>query len=329
MYRHDAKELFVSYASRCPDKPWLMELVLQLSHRDDFGVRDVLIQCATEYLPESLIRSLIGRLQNQADSASDEFQRRHWLMLVASLARQVKDAALFEQTRIATWGSVSAAACTDIARVHLECGNAERARSWLARIPEQETFQRDERDRLLLEIHRRLGDRQQQAEVAWRIFRRHRCNDSLQELLSVIGEDQRDTMIAGEVRLILAREALSLPDAAFLAEIGRLSDTESYLLDRSDQLDGDMYWSLLPLAELLETDRRALAASVLYRALLDSILRRAKTNTYPHGVSYLKKLDRLAAAVDAWGRWESHGVYKARLRQQHGRKKSFWSKYAP
>lgn len=45
---------------------------------------------------------------------------------------------------------------------------------------------------------------------------------------------------------------------------------------------------------------RFLRASVVYRALLESILARAQTRYYHHGVRYLKKLHMLSAAIEDW-----------------------------
>lgn len=327
VYRFDAKELFVDFARRCVDKERLAKLVFKLSRKDNYGVRDVLIGCAAEYLPEPNIRTLIANFQKEAGKADDEFEKRHWYYLVESLARQIKDAQLFEKTRIASWGEPPTAACVDIARVYLESGDPPTALTWLERIPVEETFQAGERDHLLLEVLGQLGETQKQAEVAWRIFRRSRSTKSLQDLLSVIGEQQREAVISGEVQAILGAEKLVLSDAAFLMEFDRMDEGEKYLIERAEQLNGDFYGSLLPLAETMETVQRPLAASVVYRALLDSILRRAQTKTYPHGVRYLKKLDRLAGSVTDWGGQGSHDTYLQHLRQTHGRKYSFWSKY--
>lgn len=327
VYRFDAKALFVGYARRCPDKEWLGNLVLRLNRDDDYGVRDALIDCAVEYLPEPSIRNLIIRLQDAADQEKDEYEKRRRLHLIESLARQIGDAALFEKTRIAAWGKLSTAACVDIAQVYLESGDARTALSWLEKISADDTFQAHERDRLLLEIFGQLGEAQNQSEVAWRIFRRHRCKDSLEALLSVIGAEQRESVTEGEVKSILANQSLSLSDAAFLVDIERMEEAEHYLFERSKQLNGDFYGNLLPLAEAMETDARHFAATVIYRALLDSILRRGQTKTYPHGVRYLKKLDRLAKSISDWGDQRDHDVYLQQLRQSHGRKSSFWSQY--
>lgn len=143
----------------------------------------------------------------------------------------------------------------------------------------------------------------------------------------MVGQDQGEAVIAGEVTAILDDNSLSLTDAAFLVEIERLDAADAYLLDRRDKLNGDFYGSLLPLAEPMEAAGRLLAATVLYRALLDSILRRAQTKTYGHGARYLQKLDRLAKSVSDWRNIEPHSAYLEDLRRKHGRKTSFWSRY--
>lgn len=327
VFRFDAKELFVDYARRCTDKKRLAALVLKLNRKDDYGVRDTLIDCAAEYLPEPDIRMMISTIQAAADKEGDEHRKRHWLYMIEALARQIKDARLFETTRIASWGKLSTADCVDIAQVHLDSGDALTALSWIQRVPENETFQACERDRLMLDILGRLGNTEKQADVAWRIFRRHRSERSLQELLTVIGAECRESVIAGETARILGEKALSLSDAAFLVKLGRTDEAEKYLIDRADKLNGDFYGSLLPLAEAMEAEHRPLVASALYRALLDSILRRGQTKTYPHGVRYLKKLDRLANSITDWGSLSDHATYTQQIRRTHGRKSSFWSRY--
>ncbi|KAF0216745.1 MAG: hypothetical protein FD174_3568 [Geobacteraceae bacterium] len=327
VFRHDARELFVSYASCCADKEWLGDLVFRVIQSDDYGVRDALIDCAQEYLTEPVMRIMVARLQERAGRESDEYGKRHWLHSVESLARQLKDAPLFEQTRLASWGSLSTAACMDIARVYLECGNELIALAWLEKIPESDSFLAAERDSLLLETLGRTGNTAGQAEVAWRIFRRSRSASSLLLLLDVIGHDKRDGLLAVEISAICEAARFSPVDAAFLVEIDRLEAAETYMLKHTDQLNGDYYSGLLPLAEAMEKNGRFLCASVIYRALLDSILRRAQTKTYSHGVRYLRKLDRMAHSITDWRNVEPHEAYMREIKLNHGRKSSFWSRY--
>jgi len=327
VFRYDAKELFVEYASRCTEKIKVANIILKLNLNDDYGIRDTLVDCAGDCLPEPVIRSMISELQKQADNEKDEYKKRHHLMLIESLAQQIRDAKLFEKTRIASWGKSSTAAFVDIARVYLESGDVETAYSWVKKIPEGETFQTYERDQLLLEIYRKQGDTEKLTDLLYRKFNSHHSTDTLQALLDVIGNDKQDEVIANEVALILESSTLRESDAEFLISIEKIDEAEEYLLKRADQLNGDYYVSLLSLAKAMESEKRNLAASLIYRSLLVSILERGYTKAYPHGIRYLKKLDNLTTAITDWKKFNDHETFKNQIFQSHGRKRSFWSKY--
>ncbi|HBG04514.1 MAG TPA: hypothetical protein DDY22_02915 [Geobacter sp.] len=327
LFRHDARDLFVAYASRCADKEWLGDLVIRVIQCDDYGVRDVLIDCAQDYLTEPVMRVMVERLLELAGEESDEYRKRQWFHNIESLARQLKDAPLFEAARLASWGSLSTAACVDIARVYLECGKELTALAWLEKVPAGDSFMSADRDSLLLEIYGRSGNLAEQIKAAWRIFRRGRSATSLAHLLDVIGQDKKGDVLAGEIGAILEATMFSPADADFLVEMERWEAAETYVMNLADQINGDFYGSLLPLAEAMEQDGRPLCASVVYRALLDSILRRGHTKSYPHGVRYLRKLERLAQAVADWRNIALHNVYLQGIKLNHGRKSSFWSRY--
>jgi hypothetical protein len=327
VFRYDAKELFVDYASRCKDKEKIADIILRVNKKDNYGIRDTLIDCAGECLPEDVIRTMITTLQKWADKEKDEYGKRHHLMLIESLARQVKDAKLFEKTRIASWGKLSTAALIDIARVYLESGDVKTAHSWLKKIPEGETYQAYERDKLLEEIYQKQGDSEKLTELLYQKFRSYHSVDTLQALLEVVGHDKRDNVINDDARQIMKTDRLRESDAEFLIAVGKLDEAEAYLLKRADQLDGNHYGSLLSLAEAMESENRHLITSLIYRSLLISILERGYTKAYPHGIRYLKKLDNLAAAVSDWKEFYHHEAFKNQIYQNHGRKHSFWSKY--
>lgn len=327
IYRYDARDLFVEYASRSQEKEKIADLIVKLNQDDGFGIRDALMDCAIQFLPETVIRTMIKTLQKLGTLEQEEYKKRHSIHLVESLARQVKDAPLFEKTRIDSCGTLSTTAYIDIARVYFESGDAPKALSWIDNIPEKETYQAYERDRLLVEIYKQLKMSEKLAQLLYRMFKSHRSIESLQELLSVIGEHQQEKIIEEEVGAILGQDKLRDSDASFLISVGRLDDAEEYLQARADQLGGSFYSSLIPLAETMEKGSRSLTASIIYRKLLDSILERGYTKAYPHGIRYLKKLDQLEEKITDWRNFKNHEAYKNTLRQSHGRKASFWSKY--
>ncbi|MCB2216996.1 MAG: hypothetical protein KQH59_13080 [Desulfobulbaceae bacterium] len=327
VFRYYAKELFVDYAKRCKEKQKIADIILKVNQKDNYGIRDTLIDCAGECLSESVIRTMIATFQKWADKEKDEYGKRHHLRSIESLARQIKDAKLFERIRIASWGKLSTAALIDIARVYLESGDVETAHSWLKKIPEGETYQAYERDKLLEDIYHKQGDSEKLTELLFQKFRSYHSVDTLRALLDVIGHGKRDDVINDETRQILKIERLRESDAEFLISIGKIDEAEEYLLGRAEQLDGNHYGSLLSLAEAMEAENRHLVTSLIYRSLLISILERGYTKAYPHGIRYLKKLDKLATKVSDWNEFNHHEVFKEQIIDAHGRKRSFWSKY--
>ena len=71
------------------------EIILTLNQKNDYGIRDALFECAGECLPESVIRSMISTLQQNDGSEG----YGNCSSLIESLARQIKDAPLFAETR--------------------------------------------------------------------------------------------------------------------------------------------------------------------------------------------------------------------------------------
>ena len=279
VFQYDAKALFIEFASQCPDKDKVADIILELNDEDDYGVRDILIDCAEEYLPKPILRSMIDTLQKQCDNEKEKYGKRRILRLIESLAKQVKDPKLFEQAQIESWGKMTPAAVLDIARIHFDSGDLQTALSRLLEISD-EPYMSYERDSLLMEIYRQTGDNEKLAELLYQRFHTLHSIESLQELLDVIGNAKRNEVITKEIALIFENKALSTTDAEFLISLKMIDDAEKYLLERAGLLEGDFYSSLLPLADAMESEGRYVVASLIYRSLLLSILKRGYTKAY-------------------------------------------------
>jgi len=327
LYRFRAVRLFSGYAQGCADKEWLSQLILSLNREDNYGIRHLLVDSAKEYLPEKNIRKLINSFQELACKQGDERERGGFLMCVESLARQVKDAPLFEKTRIAAWGKTPVAACLDIAEVYFESGDSDKALHWMEKIPHGERFKAQERDDLLARIYKNIGDFGKLHEVALRNFRRHRSKKALVRLLEVIGSEKRDEVVAGEVDLIMMGIHFSLCDAVFLLDTGRPDQTEKYLLNRVEQVEASDYKSFQRFAIKLEENKLLLGAVVVYRVLLGSILDRRLNSAYSSGARYLRRMETLSRSIDDWRGLDNHQSYFKMLKEKHGRKSSFWSHF--
>lgn len=327
VYRIDACDLFLHYATQCDDKEWVCDLLLQLYEHDEFGVRDSLIATVAQFLPETLLRKLVGEFWLKTGKASGEYRNLHWLIGIEMIARQLKDARLFEKARLSMWPELSTAACSDIAEAYLESGDAGIALKWLEKVSPDDTFKDDERDRLLLKVCSELGNRDRAVETAWRIFRRCRHEETLSILMGVIGDGKREQIIDSEAEEILSSSELHHSDVDFLLVMKRIDEAERYVRERHEQLNGNYYPDLLKWAKQFEANGRTLVTSLIYRALLESILRRRKSTIYSHGVRYLRNLDLLASKVNDWKELPDHLEYKSQLHDEHKRKVSFWARY--
>lgn len=324
-FLYSAAPLFVDYAKRCLDKSWVSERLFQSVQNDRYGVRDVLLDHMIECVPAEIIRSTINQLLGTP--ATDEYELRKQCRYAETLARQLKDAPLFEELREKGWSTLNAAAWIDIARVYLESGEPKIALERLSRIGPDDTFHAYERDRLLAEIYQKTGDKEQLAELLKNNFRKHHSVGVLKELLGVIGQDRRAEMIRTEIEHILQQSELNLTDIEFLLETEHIAEAEEYVLKRSAQLDGDSYTSLQPLAKQFETANHPLVASLIYRVLLSSILDRGYSKAYTYAARYLKNLDALSSKIGDWQSNATHEQFKSALSEKHKRKRSFWAKY--
>lgn len=166
----------------------------------------------------------------------------------------------------------------------------------------------------------------EQSEVAWRIFRRSRCPETLDLLLSTIGEHRRRQVVKKEIEYLMAGKDLEYQDVHFMLHMGEVIKAEEFVLSRSLQLDGSRYNDILPLAETFEQHKRYLTTSILYRSLVDSILERGISKYYHHAIRYMERLNSLMVFVQDWQGFQSHDDYITTLKKLHARKSSFWDK---
>lgn len=327
VYHIFACDSFVRHASQCEDKEWLYDIVLKLYMNDEYGIRDSLIATAGSFLPESYLRRMVEEFWSLGEKETDEFKKYKWFLPIEAIAKQLKDPELFERACRAKWPDLPVAGHLYIAEIYFDSGYPLVALQWLDKVSPDETFQLDERERLVLKVLTDLGEKVRVEDIAWRIFRRSRSEAGLSLLLDVIGESERESVIENEIAEIFRSSELNYIAVEFMMEMERFDDAERYITERSDQVNGDYYYQLLPWAKAFEKQGRFLAASVIYRALLELILRRAKSKYYTYGVRYLRKLDDLASKIEDWGAFPDHEDYKLNLRMEHKRKFSFWGRY--
>ncbi len=90
------------------------------------------------------------------------------------------------------------------------------------------------------------------------------------------------------------------------------------VVSRFADRDGNQNYTLSPVAEPLEREF-PMAATILYRALLDDVLLKARSKAYPHAARYLKRLGVTAVAAELNPGGQSgiarHSTYLAGLKR--------------
>lgn len=176
-------------------------------------------------------------------------------------------------------------------------------------------------------ILKAMGRKAEACAVLWDHFARTLAADILRAHLGALPEFED----IGAEETAMAH-ALGHPDAKaalrFFLAWPRHDLAARIIVTHRDQWSGSD-WHILPgIAETLEHGQ-PLAATILYRVLLDDILARARSKAYGHGATHLAALDRLGAGADAApdrpADLETHATYRAGLLAQHGRKSGFWA----
>jgi hypothetical protein len=112
----------------------------------------------------------------------------------------------------------------------------------------------------------------------------------------------------------------------FLLDLPDLPAAADLVLSRSAALSGDAYMELRDAARALEADH-PLAAVVLYRKLTEAPLDRAQSRAYAYALRDLGRAGEVARRVADWRGEPTQEAYVTALRERHGRKRAFWSKW--
>lgn len=327
VYTGHAKELFVSYASACPDMEKVASRLLRLSINDDYGTRDSLMRNIVESFEKPVITILQKKLMASIAIEQDHKIKQSFTTLLRTITDQLKHATLLEDALQGKQVDLSPSEILKVSRTLLERDDVEAAHSWIRRMGQNTSSHTHEIETILKEIYARQGDKESLIALHYENFKSFRRLASFQDLLKVAGEDKRFELLAQELDLIRENQEFDDNDAKFLSDVGMIDELEAYVFARVEKLDGSSYYLLPPLAETLIKHGRYLAATLIYRALLNSMMERAYAKSYHHGVDYLHAMDKVSPLIKDWKTYPTHNAFKVRLLQANRRKTSFWNQY--
>ncbi|MGE0236465.1 DUF6880 family protein [Methylocystis sp.] len=110
----------------------------------------------------------------------------------------------------------------------------------------------------------------------------------------------------------------------FLASWPALDRAAKLVMARAEELNGDEYEVLTPVANAL-ADKHPLAATVALRAMIEFCLDHARSSRYKHAARHFLECASLASSIADFGKCETHETFATKLRGKHGKKSSFWS----
>lgn len=181
--------------------------------------------------------------------------------------------------------------------------------------------------RMLLEarILDALGKRDEAQSVRWAAFESMLDPDLLREYLKHL-DDFAEFEVLDRAFAHVAASPQRYRALVFFLDWPRLDLSAALVVEHSATWNGRYYDVLAPAASALEAGH-PLAATILYRALLDEILASSRSAAYGHGARYLKKLDDLSGKFED-GRnlvIDTPATYRTQLLKSHGRKAGFWA----
>jgi hypothetical protein len=278
---------------------------------------------------ETGLRLLAHRFETdlaQALGACQAGQREHGQYKAAAaiglIADALRDPDLWTQTTLRISPKPNVLQKEHIAERYLRFGRPQEALAWLDGHWEGHE---DRRERLLAEVHSALGDKVRLSALRRATFERTGLPDDFEAWSQSL--DSANHAIAVDVA---RKRANSLDDpiagANLLLALDDDAAAESLLLERRASVRGDAYYSLLPLAQVLQRKGRSLGTVICYRALLVSILARGYAKAYGHGADYLHVLRRIDTQITDYCPLDTHLVFEQLTRRAHARKLSFWNR---
>lgn len=315
-------------ADRGPDWP---SVLYEFYQANDYGIREPLLEQAHRLLREEELRALAKRFEADAQrtiAAEKAGKVEPYRVFGPSsamglVARALRDPKLYEQSILTHSPDPNGLQANDIAEQYIACGDGAGALRWLA-IPCGENA-RGERLHLMDRTYELLGDRDRQTEVRREIYRRAPSIHSYRALEELLPVAER-----GAFRARACQDARSSPYVATAAELlfalEEPARAEQLIVERSGELDGRNYVMLTALVKTAKANARLLAATLIWRALIDAILTRGYAKAYGHAARYLVELRAVSASIEDYRGHSSHESYEHNLRLTHGRKASFWGR---
>lgn len=213
----------------------------------------------------------------------------------------------------------------EVAMLLVEDAKAHDALAVLSNVAEDgRSFGQEEWDDAYIATLGDLGRHEEAQTHRWQCFEQRLSVDHLRAFLKEL-PDFADVEAEDRARA----HALAYPDVLqalhFCLKWSDLRSAADLIEARANEVDGDHYELLTPAADALR-ERHPLAATLLWRAMIDFALSKGRASRYGHAASHLSDCAAVMSEITSYAPYSSHGEYVEQLRRQHERKSSFWAK---
>lgn len=320
---HRACHLFAR-ASRAAGQPQeAEECFIQLREGDDYGTRDPLYDEAKNILtPEALHRLIVEWRSRMQSEDFDDFSGIR--IRLVQVAKSIGDPELHEEATLAGRAKDDyPLLAQSVAKVYLACGKPELA---LSKMPSEDACRHSyDRDILLIDIYKAMGKTWEIAKIYWRQFERSASPQSAKSYLEMIPAEDRAAALLRMREFVSSGTFSVCSRARFFAETGDVSSAAEIVEQNEKAFTDEYYGDLLDLVKRLEKNH-PLAATILYRANLESLLSQAKSKNYGYAASYVAKLRNLSLQIVNWKAVTPHVDYWKIIQDAHKRKTAFWAR---
>lgn len=324
VFAQSATKRFVRVASLIDDQKFLKTAFKNVYKENGYGVRDKVVDHAAEFLTEESLRELYD---HYASVTSDDYDGRQARILAEHLSAQLRDPELFEAETRKVSEQYFHAKLPELAEVYLAADRAEELTEhlddWFSLVP---THHRRNLEEIAQKVYANVNDQGKLEKLLTKQFLSEASQKAYQSLSRILSPEKHSALLDRFQDLALNSPSLNLSQIGFLLNSGKSETAASLVSKHSDELDGDLYYSLPDLAKAFIEAEEALAATLIFRALLGSILKRGTTKAYGHAVRYLQTLHTLSPSIDDWHSHQNHLGFLQDLHQHHYRKSSFWKR---
>jgi hypothetical protein len=299
----------------------IVEIVFSRFMNNDYGIYDGLIHNFKEVLEGEGFTLLQDRLEKSL-SKDKEGAIKCGLEVIADCKNDV-DAFI---RACSFTGKPNAHDHLDIAKRLITHWRSKEALNWLDRmeIPGRHQWQ-EERRRLRIEALELEGEyeKAQSERLSW--FETNLSPKIYGQILKNAKSDFKESFKSEAIQKAFQ---FYEPHASlyFLIETQEFEEAAKFVRLSYNKLDGGQYYTLRPAADILQ-GINPIAATLLYRKMIEPVLEAAKSKYYNYAAKDLVMCGILDKKISEWGELTPHEDYLKELEVKHKRKLSFWSEY--